>query len=85
MSQTIRAAGDTWEVRLGERPPASGRQLVMFFCTSTSQRPYRVADVSRDAVPDADALSRLRARELRALFDTSLSMDVPRGYPTYDT
>ncbi|MFQ5678169.1 MAG: hypothetical protein ACE5HP_01760 [Gemmatimonadota bacterium] len=77
----IRADGDTWVVRLGERPPSPDRQVVLFFCRSTDQRPYRVVEVERGDLPDEAALNRLSRRELEILFEGSRSMDFPRSFP----
>lgn len=79
----IKADGDTWSVRLAERPDAEGVQTVLFFCVTTSQRPYRVAQVPRERLPDADALAALSDRELEELYAASGSMDYPRSYERY--
>lgn len=79
----VRADGDTWAVRLGERAPAPERRLVLFFCETTDQRPYRVVDVPAERIPDADALASLDEGALRELFAASSSMGTPRSYPTY--
>ena len=71
MATTIKAAGDTWEVRLGERPRA-GCQTVLFFCTTTNQRPYRVCEVP--AAELAGGLEGLSEERLRGLFDRSGSL-----------
>lgn len=68
---TIKAAGDTWEVRIGERA-REGFETVMFFCTTTNQRPYRVCEVP--AAKLADGLERLTASELQTLFDETGSL-----------
>lgn len=74
MPMKIKADGDTWKARLGERPPSPDVQVVLFFCVTTDQRPYRVSQVSRERVPDAAGLEALSAEELRELFDASQSM-----------
>lgn len=83
MSRTIRADGDRWAVRIGERPPAPDLQQVLFFCRTTDQRPYRVVEVPADQVPDAEALEALSGDQLQELFRASRSMDFPRSYPSY--
>lgn len=71
MAMTIKAAGDTWEVRLGERPRA-GFHTVLFFCTTTNQRPYRVCEVP---VADLDGrLEGLSEAQLQGLFSKSGSL-----------
>jgi len=80
MSASIKADGDTWRVELGDEGPG-GPRVVMFYCTSTDQRPYRVTELSPDQIPDG--LEARSATELQKLFDASRSMGSPRGYPTY--
>lgn len=79
----IKADGDTWSVRLAERPEAGATRTVLFFCVTTDQRPYRVAQVPGDRIPDASTLERLSDAELEELFAASRSMDFPRGYERY--
>jgi hypothetical protein len=50
--------------------------MVVFFCTSNGQRPWRVVQVDGDQVRNADDLDGLSIAELRALFDRSESMNV---------
>ncbi len=80
----LKADGDTWAVRVGERPPAPDRRHLIFLCRTTDQRPYRVVEVPASRVPDAEALAGLPEDELAALFAASRSMDFPRSWPTYD-
>ena len=42
MSARIKADGDTWKAQLGEE---GGGRVVLFFCTTTDQRPYRVVEI----------------------------------------
>lgn len=79
----IRADGDTWTVRLAERPSSDESQVVLFFCVTTDQRPYRVVEVPRERVPDDEALDGLSGGELKELFAASRSMDFPRSFHTY--
>ncbi len=83
MSRSIKADGDTWTVRVGERPPSPDVRHVLFFCRTTDQRPYRVVEVPADRVADGDAVDRLSDDDLRELFAASRSMDYPRSYPVY--
>lgn len=68
---TIKAAGDTWEVRIGEHA-REGFETVVFFCTTTNQRPYRVCEVP--AAKLAGGLEPLTTAELQALFDETGSL-----------
>lgn len=79
----VRADGDTWAVRMGDRAPDQECRLVLFFCETTDQRPYRVVEVPSERIADAEALESLDERALRELFDASSSMGTPRSYPTY--
>ena len=81
MTTTIKAGGDTWRA---ESSGEGSTRVVMFYCESTNQRPYRVLAVGEGAdVPnDLDALS---SEQLKDLFDRSGSMGAPTGYPTYDS
>lgn len=74
MARKIEADGDTWVVRVGERREAPGVTTVLFFCETTDQRPYRVAEVPDDRVAGADDLEALSDRELTELFRDSGSM-----------
>lgn len=83
MSAQIRADGDTWTARLGERQPGAVTRPVLFFCTTTDQRPYRVVEVPADRFGGNDDLEELAEEELRNLFAGSRSMGFPREYPKY--
>lgn len=74
MARELEADGDTWVVRVGERREAPGITTVVFFCRTTDQRPYRVAEVPDVRVADAADLEALSERELRELFRSSGSM-----------
>ena len=83
MSRRIRADGEIWSARLAERSPASDSRVILFFCVTKNQRPYRVVEVSAERVPDVESLATLRDDELRALYEASGPMDFPHTYPTY--
>lgn len=80
MPQPIKADGDTWRARLSECPPRPETQAVVFFCVTTSQRPYRVVEVPADRLKNAEELEALRDSELRELFEASRSLDYPQMY-----
>lgn len=71
----IKAAGDTWSARVGEKSRDPELQSIVFFCVTNGQRPYRVVEVPRTRIGGADALESLSADDLRALFDSSESMN----------
>lgn len=75
----IKADNDTWTARLGD-PAREGFRTVVFFCASNGQRPYRVTEVPEGSFSSQDELDRLTEDELRALFETTGSMGVPRSY-----
>ena len=82
MSAKIKADEDTWRAELAED---STGLIVIFFCTTTNQRPYRVVEIeSAQAESDLD-LQDFSEEELRALFDASRSMGAPKDYPRYDS
>jgi len=80
MSVTLRADGDTWRARFGgtEREP-----VVLFFCVTTDQRPYRVVRVAAGRFSGEGDIETLSADDVRALFQGSKSMGVPVEYPSY--
>lgn len=78
MSARIKAAGDSWRAELAQE---GQDQIVVFFCTTTDQRPYRVVQVERDG--NGLDLESISEESLRALFDASGSMGVPKEYPKY--
>ncbi|WP_425154554.1 hypothetical protein [Candidatus Palauibacter sp.] len=80
MSTRIKADGGTWRATLAEE---GGESVVVFFCTSTDQRPYRVVRVDADRYAGSGSFDEIPEEELRALFDASRSMGIPRDYPTY--
>ncbi len=75
---TIKADGDRWKVRLGRDRRRPGTKVVLFFCETTDQRPYRVVEVPEDRFSSQDDIEKLSRRELMALFRASTSLDVPR-------
>ena len=72
MAITIKAAGDTWEARLGERARDDGLRAVLFFCVTTNQRPYRVSEVPLTELEGG--LEGMSEAALRAIFDASGSL-----------
>ncbi len=76
----IKAAGDTWRVRLAEREEREGFRTLLFFCVTTNQRPYRVVEVPVQRVAGQTDLDRLDDASLRELFAASRSMGYPPGY-----
>lgn len=83
MSIKIKADGDTWMARLGDKRTGATMRPVLFFCTTTDQRPYRVVEVPADRFDGAEDLDGLTEEDLRGLFADSRSMGVPREYPQY--
>ena len=82
LSAKIKADEDTWRAELAED---STGPIVIFFCTTTNQRPYRVVEIeSTQAESDLD-LQDFSEEELRTLFDASRSMGAPKDYPRYDS
>ena len=80
MSARIKADGDTWRAELA----ADGDdRVVVFFRTTTDQRPYRVVQVAADRY-SPDAFEEIEEEELQSLFDASSSMGAPKDYPTYE-
>lgn len=80
MGRKFKAEGDSWSVRLSEKSPSPEVQVVLFFCLSTDQRPYRVVEVSREGIPDEAALKSMSEQELEELFRASNSMGFPRTF-----
>lgn len=79
VSARIKADGDTWRAELA----ADGDDwIVVFFCTTTDQRPYRVVQVADDRYPD-DTFESVSDEDLQSLFEASRSMGAPKDYPTY--
>lgn len=79
MKATIKADGDTWRARLGG---ARDERVVVFFCVTTDQRPYRVVPVGERFSSDEELMA-LTGEELAGLFDRSTSMGAPTAYPSY--
>lgn len=78
MMATIKADGDRWRVRLGKDRPRPGIRVVLFFCETTDQRPYRVLEVPEDRFELQDDLESLSRTELRQLYRQSTSLDSPK-------
>jgi len=80
----IKAEGDVWRAELAEE---NGERVVVFFCQSTDQRPYRVVRLDPDRYGGSEAPEEIPEEmpeeELRDLFEASRSMGIPRDYPTY--
>ena len=79
-SRTIKAAGDTWSARLGEEMPRPGVRAILFFCTTTNQRPYRVVEVPVERLAGREDLESIDDDALSELFEASGSMGVPQEY-----
>ena len=76
----IKAEGDVWRAELAEE---NGERVVVFFCQSTDQRPYRVVRLDPDGYGADETREEIPEEELRDLFEASRSMGIPRDYPTY--
>ena len=75
---TFKADGDQWRI---EDTVENGRRVLVFFCTTSDQRPYRVLVVGgADQVGDLGDLDR---EALEGLFEQSRSMGAPTDYPVY--
>ena len=74
MTTTLKADGDTWLAELGGKAPGEGHRVLVFFCSSNDQRPYRVVEVPETEIADPEALGRIDDDRLRDLFDRSVSM-----------
>jgi len=72
MSTRIKADGDTWRPVLDK---SAERRLLLFFCASNGQRPYRVVAAGDNLKTDEDVAG-LSAAELLAMFNKSESMNV---------
>lgn len=77
MARAIKADGDRWRVRLGEDRPHPGVRVVLFFCETTDQRPYRVVEVPEERFGSQAELERCSDAELRELYGESVSLDFP--------
>lgn len=80
VSMRIKAEGDVWRAELADE---GGERVVVFFCQSTDQRPYRVVRLDPDRYGGNEAPEEMSEEELRSLFEASRSMGIPRDYPTY--
>lgn len=74
----IKADRDRWKVRLGEDRPRPGIRVVLFFCETTGQRPYRVVEVPEDRFGSQEDIDRLTPAELAELYRDSHSLDFPK-------
>lgn len=72
MSTRIKADGDTWRPILDA---SAERRMLVFFCASNGQRPYRVVAAGDNLKTDEDVAA-LSAEELLAMFNKSESMNV---------
>ncbi len=79
MTTTIKADNDTWRPQLGG-PGRPGFRVVVFFCASNGQRPYRVTEVPEDRFGSQDDLDRLPEDEIRKLFGNTTSMGAPQTF-----
>lgn len=74
---TIKADGDRWYARLGQDRPRPGTRVVLFFCQTTDQRPYRVVAVAEDRFSSQADVDKLTRDELMELYRGSTSLDAP--------
>ena len=51
--------------------------MILFFCETTDQRPYRVVEVDADRFSSQDDVERLSSKELQELYRRSSSLLVP--------
>ncbi len=75
---SIKADGDRWKAKLGLDRPRSGQRVVLFFCESTNQRPYRVVEVAEARFESQADLEKISAAELKELYARSTSLDAPK-------
>ncbi len=75
---TIKADGDRWKARLGRDRPRPGYRVVLFFCETTDQRPYRVVEVEETKFATQEDVEKLSKAKLGELYAQSTSLDVPR-------
>lgn len=73
MVKRIKVDNDSWRATLDA---SGGTRMVVFFCASNGQRPYRVVRVDGDEVPSQEELDAMSKDELRRIFDRSESMNV---------
>jgi hypothetical protein len=76
----LKAEGDTWIVRLGERAEREGFRTLLFFCVTTNQRPYRVIEVPEERLRGPDDLQALDEAAITELFSASCSLGYPQRY-----
>jgi hypothetical protein len=77
----LKADGDTWTVRIGERAERPGYRTLIFFCTSTNQRPYRVVEVPKERLGDGgEDLTGLDEDTLADLYREARALGYPREY-----
>lgn len=74
----IKADGDRWKVRLGQDRPRPGVRVVLFFCETTDQRPYRVVEVPEERFTSQEDLEEMASEELLELYRQSTSLDSPK-------
>lgn len=73
MAKRIKADNDSWR---GALDTSGGARMVVFFCASNGQRPYRVVRVDADEVPSQEHLDDMSREDLLRLFARSESMNV---------
>ncbi|MDT8436477.1 MAG: hypothetical protein RRA92_06945 [Gemmatimonadota bacterium] len=79
MPKILKVDGDTWLPRVGAEPGPGGGRLLLFFCRSNDQRPYRVVELPPGRLDGEDDIDGLGTEELRELFARSTSMGAPAG------
>lgn len=77
MPNTLKAAGDTWRIRLGDPAAREGYRNLLFICESNGQRPYRVVEIPDDGSPDDALLGRMGEADLEQLFHRAASLGAP--------
>ena len=84
MSDTFKANGETWDVRLSREAPHAGVAAIIFRCETNSSHGWRVVEVAAGAFPTQDRVDDLSDDELQALFDRSQPFDYshdPKAQP----
>ena len=84
MSSTVKANGESWDIRLSREEPHDGVTSVIFRCLSNSSYGWRVVEVPSGEIETQDRLDDLSAGEIQRLFDRSQPFDYshdPKAHP----